>query len=132
MEALTPARCQAGLFGRKNRDLFTLTPTLSLKGEGVVDRAFTYPCQPIKGERVSILIAVALGYRATGSSMWEARPGLWWIVWCAASYVLSVPSGAPVLWFTSNLGQLLELMSRRMRCPAVNVFEVGYSSNSNS
>ena len=68
MEALTPGRCRGGLFGRKNRDLFTLTPTLSLKGEGVVDRAFTYPCQPIKGEE-AVLIAVALGYRATGSSM---------------------------------------------------------------
>ena len=74
MEALTPGRCRGGLFGSR---VFTLTPTLSLEGEGVVDRAFTYPYQPIKGERVSILIAVALGYRATGSSMWEARPGLW-------------------------------------------------------
>ena len=47
----------------------TLTPALSLKGEGVcwsaitIDRTFTYPCQPVKGEGVT---QSSPPYRGTG------------------------------------------------------------------
>ena len=64
--------------------------------------------------------------------MCDARSALWYIVCLAVSYVRSVPSGAPVLWLTSKRGQLLELMSTRIRCPASKMLDVGYSSNSNS